>query len=75
MALNRKDKIVGAHTATIVGDDDAGFAAAIDFDVDARGAGVEGVFDKLFDHGSRAFDHFARSDAVHRAGGQPPDHR
>ena len=39
-------------------------ATGFNFNAEAGGAGVEGVFKKLFDHRSGAVDHFAGSDLV-----------
>ena len=48
----------------VVDDADELAAAGFDLDTNARGAGVEGVFEELFDYGCGAFDDFARGDLI-----------
>src|SRR3954470_15898012 len=52
------------HAAAVVGDADPPPAAAIGENVDAAGAGIDGVFDQFLDHARGAFDHLAGGDAV-----------
>ena len=52
------------HAVAVVGDADELAAAGFDFDADARGAGVERVFEEFFDHGGRAVDDLAGGDLV-----------
>jgi hypothetical protein len=52
------------HAAAVVGDADAPPAAAIGEDVDAAGAGVDGVLDQFLHHARRTLDHLAGGDAV-----------
>ena len=54
--------LVGGDPVTIVGDHDAFGATAGDFDADVLCAGVQGVFDQLFDDGGGSFDDFTRRD-------------
>jgi hypothetical protein len=79
VAFEAEEGIIAAHAGAIVGDADEAAAGGEDFDGDAGGLGVEGVFDQFLDDGSGAFDDFAggdlvgdlfgeESDAVHRWG-------
>jgi hypothetical protein len=48
-------------------------AAPGDFDVDAGGAGVEGVFNQFFDGAGGPLDHLAGGDPADQLGGQRSD--
>ena len=52
------------HAAAVVGDADPPPAAAIGEDVDAAGAGIDGVLDQFLDHARGTLDHLAGGDAV-----------
>jgi len=64
MALDREAEIVRRHPAAIVDDADEPPATRFDCDIDAGGASVERIFDKLLDDGGRPFDALARRDAI-----------
>ena len=64
MALEGEQGVVAAHAVTVVDDADELAATSFDLDTNARGAGVEGVFEEFFDYGCGAFDHFTSSDLV-----------
>ena len=64
MAVDGERKIGMGHAAAVVGDADPPPAAAIGENVDAAGAGVDGVFDQFLDHARGTFDHLAGGDAV-----------
>ena len=50
MALEGEQGVVAVHAVAVVGDADELAAAGLDFHGDARGCGVEGVFEQFFDH-------------------------
>ncbi len=75
MAFDRELQIRPAHAAPIVGDGNQALTAFFDGDVDAGGAGVDGVFQQLLDGGSRALDHLARGDAIDQRFRQAADGR
>ena len=50
--------------STGAGDADSPPAAAVGEDVDAAGAGIDGVFNQFLHDARGAFDHFAGGDAV-----------
>src|SRR5579862_3465595 len=64
MALEGEHGIVAHHTASIVRDLDEFFPAGFDVDLNAGRTGVEGVFEKFFDHGCRALHNFSSGDFV-----------
>ena len=64
MAFKRQQRVVPHHAVPVVGDADQLAAARLHIDADARGAGVERVFEQLLDHRGRAFDHLTGSDLV-----------
>ena len=64
MAVDGDRKITEGHAAAVVGDADPPPAAAVGENVDAAGAGVDGVFDQFLDHARGTFDHLAGGDAV-----------
>ena len=61
------------HAVAVVGDADELAAAGFDLDADAGGAGVERVFEQLFDDGGGAVDDFAGGDLVGDLVGQDAD--
>ena len=64
VAFEGEEGVVLDHAVAIVGDADELAAAGFDFDADAGGAGVERVFQELFDDGCGAFDDLAGGDLV-----------
>ena len=62
--LERKPRVLGGHSRAVVAHEDPVHAAPVHLHVDARGAGVEGVLDELFDRGGRALHDLASGDAV-----------
>ena len=54
----------------VIGDADQAASAGLDFDGDARGLGIEGIFDQFLDDAGGAFDHFAGGDLVGDVFGQ-----
>ena len=64
MAVDGEREIAMRHAAAVVGDADPPPAAAIGEDVDAAGAGIDGVFDEFLHHARGTFDHLAGGDAV-----------
>ena len=63
-------EVVRMDAAAVIADADEFAAAVFDVDVNVGRAGVNGVFDDFFNHGSRAFDDFAGGDLVDEAVGQ-----
>ena len=64
VAVDGERKVAKGHAAAVVGDADPPPAAAVGEDVDAAGAGIDGVFDQFLDHARGTFDHLAGGDAV-----------
>lgn len=64
VAFEREEGVVAAHAPAVVGDSDEASAAGGDFDGDAGGVGVDGVFDEFLDDGGWALDHFTGCDLV-----------
>ena len=64
VAVDGERKVAIGHAAAVVGDADPPPAAAIGENVDAAGAGIDGVFDQFLDHARGTFDHLAGGDAV-----------
>jgi hypothetical protein len=64
MPLERQPRVVRIHPFPVVFDPDRALAAVLDGDRNPGGAGVEGVFDQLFDHRGGPFDDFAGGDLV-----------
>ncbi len=64
VALKGQQRVVAVHAIAVIGDADQLAAAGFDFNADARGAGVERIFEQLFDHGGGAVNHFAGGDLV-----------
>ena len=64
MTLKGKQRIVVRHAMTIVDHADHALAAGFDFDANRIRAGIERIFEQLFDYASRALDDFASRNAV-----------
>ena len=64
VAVDGEREVGMGHAAAVVGDADPPPAAAIGEDVDAAGAGIDGVFDQFLHHARGTFDHLAGGDAV-----------
>src|SRR5262249_12444944 len=64
VALESEQRVVAEHPAAVVDDPDQAAAPGLDVDAKVGGAGVERVFEQLFDDGSGPFDHFAGRDLV-----------
>ena len=64
MALESEHGIVADHAASVVGDLDQLFATGLDADLDARGAGVEGVLEHFLYDRRRTLDDLPCSDLV-----------
>jgi hypothetical protein len=73
MPLDRQRQIIRRHAGTIVGHADVSAAAIAENDIDARGTGVYGVFDKLFDNARWPLDYLARRNAIDGRLGKPSD--
>jgi hypothetical protein len=57
--------ILFRHSAAVVHDPDEPFARLFNVDENLIRAGVDSVFDQLFDNGSRPLDHLAGRNLVH----------
>ena len=64
LALEGEEGVFARHAAAVVAHGDEVSPAGDDNDVDARGAGVDGVLHQLLQDGRRAFDHLAGGDLV-----------
>jgi len=64
VALESEEGVVAEHAAAVVADTDETASAILDLDAEVGGAGVEGVFEELFDGGRGTFDYFTGSDLV-----------
>ena len=64
VALDRKLEVGSLHAAAVVADPDQAQAATGRGDVDARRAGVDRIFDQLFDDARRTLNDLTRGDAV-----------
>ena len=64
VALERQPRIVRAHPLAVVFDAHQALAAHFDVDLNAPRAGVDGVFDELFDDRGRPLDDFAGGDLI-----------
>ena len=73
MPFDREREIGRRHAGAVVGDADEAAAAAIGEHIDLASAGIERVFDQLFDDAGRPLDHLAGGDAVDRGFGQLAD--
>ena len=69
MALDGQQGVVAVHAGAVVPDADQAATAIHHVDLDARGAGIDRIFDQLLEHGSGALHDLARGDLVdHRVG-------
>ncbi len=59
-----KRQVVGRDAAAIIDDANRLDAALLDFHVDPRSAGIDGIFEQLLDDAGGAFDDLARRDFV-----------
>ena len=73
VALEGEHGVVAHHTASVIGDLDQLFAAGFDDDLDAGGAGVEGVFQQFFDYRGGTFHYLAGGDFVGDVFGEDVD--
>ncbi len=64
VTLERQACIFGAHALAVVFDPHETLTAQLDVDLNAPRAGVDRVFDELFDDRGRPLDHFAGSNLV-----------
>ena len=64
VALKGQQSIIAHHAAAVIGHLDELFAATFNLNFNAGGPGVEGIFQQLFQDGSRALNYLARSDLV-----------
>jgi hypothetical protein len=60
VARERERKFVALNATAVVSHEDALDAPRLQAQLDARGAGVDGVLDQFLDHRGRALDHLAR---------------
>ena len=74
MAGQGEAKLVGLDAAAIVDHCDAAHAAFLDAHINARGAGIDRVFQQFLDHRRGSLDHFACGDLTHQMVGQCGDH-
>ena len=73
MALDGQRQLIARQAVAIVGHQDAGEAAAVGLDFQARSPGVQGVLHQLLDRAGRPLDHLAGGDAVDQLHGQAMD--
>ena len=73
VTLERQPRILRAHPIAVVLDAHEPLAAQLDVDLDAARAGVDGVFDELFDDRRRTLDNLAGGDLIGEVGGQEVD--
>jgi hypothetical protein len=73
VAFQAEQGVVAAHAHSVIGHADEAASAGLDFDGQAGGLGVEGIFHQFFDHAGRAFDDFAGGDLVGHLLGQQTD--
>ena len=73
VALEGQQGVVAQHAAAIVGDADQAAAAGFHFDAQVGRAGVERVFEQLFDHRSGPLDHLTGGDFVGDLVGEDAD--
>ena len=64
VALEAEQRVVADHAVSVIGDAEELAAAGFDVDADAGRAGVDGVFEELFDDGGGALDDLAGGDLV-----------
>src|SRR5580700_5144312 len=75
VAFKGKQCIVADHAVAVVPDGNERAAASAKLDFDARGAGIEGVFDEFLHHRGRALDDLTSGDLVGNAVGKDADGR
>ncbi len=75
MTLEGQPGVAGADPRAVVGDEDALHSAAGNFDLDAAGPRVQGVFDQLLDDRRRALYNLARGDLIRERRGHDLDSR
>src|SRR5262249_4794394 len=73
VTLEGERGVFARHAFAVVGDANFGEAALLDLDADFRGAGVERVFDELFDDARGSFDDLAGGDLIREVFGQLVD--
>ena len=64
MAFQREQRVVAAHSETVIGDVDERAPAVLDGDGDAFGFGVERILDQFLHDRGGPLDHFACGDLV-----------
>ena len=64
MAFEAEQRVVAAHAGAVVGHADEAAPTGLDFDGNARGPGVERVFNQLLHDTGRALNHFAGGDLI-----------
>ena len=64
MRFQTHERVFRVHAAAVVDDAYQRATAAVDLDREAGGAGIESVFDQLFDNRGRAFDNLTGGNAV-----------
>ena len=73
VALEREPRILRTHPFAVVLDTHEALAAQLDVDLDAPRAGVDGVFDELFDDRCGTLDNLAGGDLIGEVGGKKVD--
>ncbi len=73
MALHRQGQLLGRHAEPVIHHLDQIAPAILQGDVDAPGAGIDGVLHQLLHGRGRALDHLAGGDAVDDIGRQESD--
>lgn len=73
VAFEGEEGVFAVHAGAVVLDPHEGAAAVGELDLDAGGAGVEGVFHQLLHHGGGALHHLAGGDLVGDPGGEDAD--
>ena len=71
--LDREGQLVRGHAVAVVGDQDAGEAAAVSLDLDPGRAGVQRILDQFLDGAGRPLDHLASGDAIDGFGRETTD--
>jgi len=74
MAFQCQRHVFAGHPAAVVGHLDQAQSALAKADGDTAGAGINRVFDQLFQRRRRTLNHLARSDAVDQGFGEAADH-
>ncbi len=64
MALHREGEVAAAHAGAVVYDPDQAPPTRLHRDLDAAGAGIDGVLDEFLHGGCRPLHHLARRDTV-----------